>query len=224
MRFVQVHLLLALAPGKRDSRGAEMTKGQQVELAQAAEALIGVGRAFHARGWAPATAGNYSARLDDGRIAITVSGAHKGRLSAGDIMVLDSGDPRRPSAETALHLAIYRAFPAVGSVLHSHAPVSVALGRSLWGGAWTIEGHELLKALPGIDTHEASVSVPVVENSQDMQVIERAVMPRLGGVPAYMIRGHGLYGWGADVAEAERVVEALEWLAEAELAERRFKA
>lgn len=191
---------------------------------QIVDALVAIGRAFHARGWAPATSGNYSARLNDGRIAITVSGAHKGRLTPADIMVLDSGDLRRPSAETALHLAIYRAFPSVGSVLHSHAPVSVALGRSIWGGAWTIEGHELLKALPGIDTHEASVSVAIVENSQDMQAIEQAVIPRLGGVPAYMIRGHGLYGWGADIAEAERVVEALEWLAEAELAERRFKA
>ena len=195
-----------------------------MDLLEAAAALVTVGRAFHARGWAPATSGNYSARLDDGRIAITVSGAHKGRLAADDIMVLDSGDQRRSSAETALHLALYRAFPDVRSVLHSHAPVSVALGRSLWGGAWTIEGHELLKALPGIDTHEASVSIAIVENSQDMRVIEETVMPRLGGVPAYMIRGHGLYGWGADIAEAERVVEALEWLAEAELAERRFKA
>jgi methylthioribulose-1-phosphate dehydratase len=38
-----------------------------------------------------------------------------------------------------------------------------------------------------------------------------------------MIRGHGLYGWGRSIAEAERVIEALEWLAEAELAERRFR-
>lgn len=190
---------------------------------QAAEALAAVGRAFAARGWAPATSGNYSARLADGRIAITVSGAHKGRLTATDIMVLDSGDPRRPSAETALHLAIYRAFPETGAVLHSHAPVSVALGRAS-GDAWSIEGHELLKALPGVDTHDLRVDIPIVENSQDMAAIEAAAMPRLGRIPAYMIRGHGLYGWGRDIAEAERVIEALEWLAEAELAERRFRA
>jgi methylthioribulose-1-phosphate dehydratase len=190
---------------------------------EAAEALVAAGRAFAARGWAPATSGNYSARLDDGRIAITVSGAHNGRLTPGDIMVLDSGDPRRPSAETALHLAVYRAFPDVRSVLHSHAAVSVGLGRAS-GDAWTIEGQELLKALPEIDTHDASVTIPIVENSQDMAEIEAAAMPRLGGVPAFMIRGHGLYGWGRSIAEAERVIEALEWLAEAELAERRFRA
>jgi methylthioribulose-1-phosphate dehydratase len=189
---------------------------------EAAEGLVAIGRAFDARGWAPATSGNYSARLDDGRIAITVSGTHKGRLTSGDIMLLDSGDPRRPSAETALHLAIYRAFPEVRSVLHSHAAVSVGLGRAS-GDAWTIAGQELLKALPGIDTHDTSVAIPIVENSQDMAEIEVAAMPRLHGVPAFMIRGHGLYGWGRSIAEAERVIEALEWLAEAELAERRYR-
>lgn len=190
---------------------------------QAAEALVAVGRAFGARGWAPATSGNYSVRLDDGRIAITVSGAHKGRLTTGDIMLLDSGDPRRPSAETALHLGLYRAFPDVRSVLHSHAAVSVALGRTR-GDEWAIAGHELLKALPGIDTHAASVAIPIVENSQDMAAVEAAAMARIGRVPAFMIRGHGLYGWGRSIAEAERVIEALEWLAEAELAERGFRA
>jgi methylthioribulose-1-phosphate dehydratase len=189
---------------------------------EAADALVAIGRAFAARGWAPATSGNYSAKLGDGRIAITASGKHKGRLTAGDIMVLDSDDPRRPSAETALHRAIYRAFAGAGSVLHSHAAISVALGRAS-GDAWVIEGHELLKAVPGIDSHEVRVEIPIVENSQDMANIEAAIMPRLRGAPAYMIRGHGLYGWGRDVAEAERVVEALEWLAEAELAERRFR-
>ncbi len=188
-----------------------------------ADALIAIGRAFHARGWAPATSGNYSAKLADGRVAITVSGAHKGRLTRVDIMVLDAGDGRQPSAEAALHRAIYAAFPETGCVLHSHAAVSVALGRTL-GDAWLIEGHELQKALPGVDTHDVRLTVPIVENSQDVARIEAAIGPRLRGVPAYMIRGHGLYGWGRDVAEAERVVEALEWIAEAELAERRFKS
>jgi methylthioribulose-1-phosphate dehydratase len=205
--------------GAKGAEGAALL----MRFEAAAEALVAVGRSFGARGWAPATSGNYSARLDDGRIAITVSGAHKGRLTMGDIMVLDSGDARRPSAETVLHLSIYRAFSEVGAVLHSHAPVSVALGR-VCGDAWVIEGHELLKALPGVDTHDVRIEVPIVENSQDMVDIETAIMPRLGTVPAYMIRDHGLYGWGRDVAEAERVVEALEWLAECALAERRFRA
>ena len=41
--------------------------------------LIDVARDAHARGWVPATSGNFSARLDDGDIAITVSGKDKGK-------------------------------------------------------------------------------------------------------------------------------------------------
>ena len=84
----------------------------------------------------------------------------------------------------------------------------------------------MLKALPGITTHEVSLTLPIVDNSQDMAVIDAAMAPRLldaDALPAYLIRGHGLYGWGADMAEAERVIEATEWLIAAELAEIGFR-
>ncbi len=44
-----------------------------------------------------------------------------------------------------------------------------------------------------------------------------------GTAPAYLIRSHGLYAWGKDLAEAERVLEGTEWLIAAELAERAWK-
>jgi methylthioribulose-1-phosphate dehydratase len=52
--------------------------------------LIEAGRYIHSRGWVPATSGNLSARLSDGRIAITVSGKHKGELVLDDIMLINS--------------------------------------------------------------------------------------------------------------------------------------
>lgn len=202
-----------------------------ISLNEARGRIVETGRWLDSRGWAPATAGNYSMRLDDGNFAITVSGRHKGRLSERDVMTVDaqghSMDAQKPSAETALHLHIYRLFPETGAVLHSHSPSAVGLSRALAGAeGWTITGHELLKAYPGITTHDTDVTLPIVENSQDMAVIERAVEPRLitpGAPPAYLIRSHGLYGWGRDMAEAERIIEATEWLIEAERAERAFK-
>lgn len=198
-------------------------------FAEAAEAIIAVGRAFDARGWAPATSGNYSVRLNDGSFAVTVSGWHKGRLTPDGVMRVDAAgtslDGKRPSAETALHLSLYRRFPEVGAVLHSHSPQAVALSRAL-GGNWTIRGHELAKAFPGMTTHDAEIAVPIVENSQDMAEIEAAIAPYLAQEmppPAYLIRGHGLYGWGRDIAEAERVIEAAEWLAACEVAERSMR-
>lgn len=197
----------------------------------AAFALVEVGRRLDARGWAPATAGNYSARLDDGSVAVTTSGKHKGRLTRDDIMrvSLDGTPltPGKPSAETRLHLALYRAFPDAEAVLHGHSPQAVGLSRAMPDATkWVFRGHEMLKIYPGIDTHETEVHLPIVDNSQDMDVIEAAVAAaRLapGAAPAYLIRSHGLYSWGRDVAEAEHILEATEWLIAAELAEMSFR-
>ena len=194
-----------------------------------ARAIVETGRWLDGKGWAPATSGNYSCRLDDGSFAVTVSGRYKGRLTEDDVMRVDASgtslDGKRPSAETALHLAIYAKFPDCGAVLHSHSPTAVALTRAypaLVG--WEFVGQEMLKALPGVMRHDTRVTLPIVDNSQDMGVIWDAVSPMLGAMPAYLIRSHGLYGWGADMAEAERVIEAIEWLIMAELAEVQFRS
>ena len=193
----------------------------------ATHAIVATGRWLDGKGWAPATSGNYSCRLDDGSFAVTVSGRHKGRLNEDDVMRVDGAgislDGKRPSAETALHLAIYAMFPDCGAVLHSHSPTAVALTRAYPALAgWEFAGHEMVKALPGVTTHDTVMTLPIVDNDQDMTVIWDAVSPMLGAMPAYLIRSHGLYGWGADMAEAERVIEAVEWLIMAELAEAQF--
>jgi methylthioribulose-1-phosphate dehydratase len=195
----------------------------------ATRAIVAAGRWLDSKGWAPATSGNYSCRLVDGSFAVTVSGRHKGRLTGDDVMRVDgdgaSLDGKRPSAETTLHLAIYAKYPDVGAVLHSHSPTGVALTRAYPAQAgWDFVGHEMLKALPGITTHDTRVTLPIVDNSQDMGVIWDAVLPALRTVPAYLIRSHGLYAWGKDMAEAERVIEAVEWLIMAELAEAQFRS
>lgn len=189
-------------------------------LDQAVRAITAIGQRLDARGLAAATSGNYSARLADGRIAITVSGRHKGRLSAQDVMVVDGqGRPledQRPSAETALHTLLYRLYPHVTGVLHVHSVAGTALTRHPGtAGEILLQGYEMLKAFPGISTHETALRIPVFENSQDIPMMAEIVSRRLREQPApsaYLIRGHGAYGWGKDLDEAERVVEALEHL------------
>jgi methylthioribulose-1-phosphate dehydratase len=203
-----------------------------VDFAEAQAVIVAVGRWLDGKGWAPATAGNYSMRLDDGSFAVTVSGKHKGRLTPDDVMRVDAAgrslDGKKPSAETALHLDLYARFPECGAVLHSHSPEAVGLSRAFADArSYTLAGHEMLKVLPGIATHDVSVVLPIVDNSQDMPDIIAGIGPVLlepAAIPAYLIRGHGLYGWGRDMAEAERVIEGIEWMIAAELAERRFRA
>ncbi len=202
-----------------------------VDYLTAQAAIVAVGRWLDSKGWAPATAGNYSMRLDDGSFAVTVSGKHKGRLTPDDVMRVDAAgvslDGRKPSAETALHLDLYARFPECGAVLHSHSPEAVGLSRALADADYfSLAGHEMLKVLPGIATHDIAVALPIVDNSQEMGDIARAVVSSLSApaaIPAYLIRSHGLYGWGRDMAEAERVIEGIEWMIAAELAERRFR-
>ncbi len=195
-------------------------------LNRAAE-LQAVGRFFHSRHWAPATSGNYSARVDADHIAITVSGAHKGELTEQEIMVVNPSGERvasfhlgqRSSAETLLHTSVYQADESIGSVLHSHSVNSTVISRQA-GESLVLDGYEILKAFPGIDTHATRLVVPVFDNQQDIPrlVAEvdayRSHAERFVG---YLIRGHGLYSWGKDVAEARRCVEAFEFLFECEL-------
>jgi methylthioribulose-1-phosphate dehydratase len=197
-----------------------------ISFDDAVEAIITSGRRLDSRGLAPATSGNYSVRLTDGRIAVTVSGRHKGRLTRNDVMLVDSEgvalEGKRPSAETPLHTVIYRIFPDVHAVLHVHSVPVVALTRHLpEATGLRLEGYEMLKAFPGITTHETTVDVPVFENSQDVPTLAREVARRLsaGSIysPAYLIRGHGAYGWGKDLEEAERVIEGLEHLLSCEI-------
>lgn len=193
-----------------------------------ADQLIAAGRFLFERGWVPATSGNFSARLPDGTIALTVSGRHKGRLTRDDILIADmqgnSLDDRRPSAETPLHVALYRRFPDIGCVLHPHTVATTVLSR-VSGDSIDLSGYELLKAFPGIDTHESSLAIPVFPNDQDTTRLARSVdtllhhNPRL---PAYIIREHGFYTWGRDVDAALRHVEALEFLLQCELELRRI--
>jgi methylthioribulose-1-phosphate dehydratase len=200
-----------------------------MQFSEAAEQIVQAGQWLAARGWAPATAGNYSVRLDDSRIAITVSGRHKGRLTVADVMLVDyegrAVDERHPSAETPLHVLMYRTVPTVGAVVHTHSIQSTVLGvTEPQRGHVQLEGYEMLKAFPGIGSHEAAISVPIFDNTQDMSALAQRVAERLrnDACYGYVIRGHGLYTWGPSMQEALRSVEALEFLFACEAERRRL--
>jgi methylthioribulose-1-phosphate dehydratase len=184
--------------------------------------IIAAGRRLDARDLAPATSGNYSVRLSDGRIAVTVSGRHKGRLGPDDVMVVNADgvalEDKKPSAETGLHTQLYRRNPRVNAILHVHTVPVVTLTRHLPRATEIVlRDYEMLKAFPGITTHQAVVAIPIFENSQDIPALSREVERRLTDEPAYLIRGHGAYAWGKDMDEAERVIEALEHLLSCEI-------
>ena len=194
-------------------------------LREKAESIIVNVRELAGRGWTPATSSNFSERLDDRHAAITVSGRDKGRLNEADIMVVDfDGKPvateLRPSAETLLHTQLYKRFPEIGCVLHTHSPVQTIASRLYAAqGHVRFDGYELQKAFAGNTTHEGSMDVPVFANTQDMPELAAKVDALLDERPlwGYLIDGHGLYAWGRDMAEARRHLEAFEFLFHCEL-------
>ena len=194
--------------------------------------IISHTRELAAKGWTPATAGNFSIRMDADHAAITISGKDKGRLTEADIMVVNmANDPvathHRPSAEAALHTHLYRRFPDVGAVLHTHSPTQTIAGLLYADqGRVRLRGYELFKALRGHTTHEAVLDLPVVPNSQDMDELTASVddvldTPNTWG---YLIAGHGLYAWGRDISEARRHLDAFEFMLGCELVMRRLRA
>jgi len=195
----------------------------QEAFQQRAQELVNAGRELYTQGLVPATSGNFSARLTDGSLAITVSGRHKGKLTVGDIMRVsaegESLDGRRSSAETLLHVGIYRRYPQAWVILHPHSVNATLLSR-LCRHSVELQDYEILKAFPGVDSHEARVEVPVFDNDQDIERLSQVVDERLASmntVHGYLIRGHGFYTWGESVEDTLRHVEAFEFLFDCEL-------
>jgi len=201
---------------------------------QICENLIEIASFCARRNLVPATSGNFSARLPDKEILITVSGRDKAALIESDFLVLNSlGFPKdnalKPSAEVALHLQIYRIFPEANYIAHFHSSSSAVLSKVLLGRgikALKIEGYELLKALSEIDTHEHTEVIPIFPNSQDMDILSDLISPVLDKLMnldkklhAYILAGHGLYTWGVTKEETLRHVDALNTLIESYLLE-----
>lgn len=182
------------------------------------EQLVQLIHSGHSQGQSPATSTNYSfvfdvpvnfSSLGEGAnssfIVMTRSGIDKGACRPSDFLVVNlqgeilfHQEPvHRPSAEAPLHLALYRQFPHIRCILHSHSILSSVLSRYyLAEGAMVFEGLEIQKGLKGIFTHESRVRLPIVANTQDMEELGR-LLPTLELAQSWglLLAGHGLYAW-----------------------------
>jgi len=190
-----------------------------------AAALVGVARGFHARGWLLGTSGNLSALVqrEPLRIAMSPSGVDKGELRAEQVLSIDEHarilGPKggKPSDESLLHIRIVKERGA-GAVLHTHSVWNTILSDVYArDGGIKIEGYEMLKGLQGVRTHEHAEWLPIIENSQDMPALANTIGETLNKHKAahgFLLRRHGLYSWGENLAEAKRHIEIFEFLLE----------
>jgi len=174
------------------------------------------------RGLVIYTFGNASGVSREHALAvIKPSGVPYDRMTPADMVITDL-DGRvvdghlKPSTDVATHVALYKAFPSIGGVVHSHSRHATA-----WAQA--------RRPIPCLGTTHADYfrgPVPVTRamSSQEIEAAYEAntgeVIARhfAGGdpteVPAVLVAGHGPFCWGPTAAEAAHNAVILEYVAE----------
>ena len=178
-------------------------------------ALVEIARDFHARAWMHGTAGNLSARADAEHFWISASGKPKGRLDENDFLlvriadgeIVEKADARnKPSAETAIHRAIYARFAEAGACLHGHSVEASLVARRATAKAKSLRLPPI-EMLKGFDIWQQNpkAELPLFENILDVAKIARQIEQRFRktapDVSALLVRGHG-----ATVKEASLMV------------------
>ncbi len=156
-----------------------------------------------------------------GLVVIKPSGVSYDEMKPDDMVVVDIADGHvvegnlRPSSDTPTHLAIYRAFPEVGGVVHTH---------STYATAWAQAGMDI----PNIGTTHADYFHDAVPCTADMTAQEvegdyeletgNVIVKRFAGLnpvhtPGVLVKNHGPFTWGKDPHEAVHNAVVLEQVA-----------
>jgi ribulose-5-phosphate 4-epimerase/fuculose-1-phosphate aldolase len=172
------------------------------------EEICAVGRLLYGRGYTVGSAGNISARLDDGWL-ITPTDACLGRMTPQAIAKVNlagewvSGD--KPSKTLALHRQVYDRNPGVGGVVHTHSTHLVALTLA---GVWHADD-----ILPPITPYQVMKvgHIPLVPYARpgSPKVAER-VAELANSVRGVMLERLGPVVWESSVAKACYALEELE--------------
>lgn len=167
------------------------------------------------------TWGNVSAiDRSSGLVVIKPSGVSYDNMKPGDMVVVDldgkvvEGD-LNPSSDTPTHLVLYRAFPEIGGVVHTH---------STFATAWAQAGLDI----PNIGTTHSDYFHEDIPCTRDMKKKEvfgeyeketgNVIVERFRGMnpmdtPAVLVKNHGPFTWGTDADNAVHNAVVLEQVA-----------
>jgi len=176
---------------------------------------------LHRRGLVIYTFGNASGILrGEDLVAIKPSGVPYDALRPADLVVVKLDGTRvegnmRPSSDLATHLVLYRAFPHIGGVAHTH---------SMYATAWAQAGREI----PCLGTTHADyfhgpipVTVPMppgeiageYEHNTGGAIVRRFAKLNPEHFPAVLVSGHAPFCWGPNAEEAAQVAVIVEEIA-----------
>jgi L-fuculose-phosphate aldolase len=167
--------------------------------------LAAVCRRLEHKGLIAASDGNVSCRLGEDRILITPSGAPKGDVAPGDLLVTDlEGRPAgagKPSSEIKMHLLVYRKRPDVSAVVHAHPPLATA---------FTVSGFRFdARVLPEVwltmgEVPTAAFAVPSTEQ------VPRSIAPYVENHRVILLERHGALTYAENATRAYMLMEKLE--------------
>ena len=155
-----------------------------------------------------------------GLVAIKPSGVPYAGMTAEDIVVVDleghAVEGRlRPSSDLPTHLALYRAFPSVGGIVHTHSPKAVAWAQARRGipAFGTTHADHFHGAVPCTreltpaevaDDYELNTGRVIEERFHDLDA---------EAFPGVLVAGHGPFTWGPTPRKAVENAVALEQIA-----------
>lgn len=158
---------------------------------------------------------------EKGLVVIKPSGVSYDNMKPEDMVVVDLATGRvvegnlKPSSDTPTHLALYRAFPEIGGVVHTH---------STYATAWAQAGIDL----PNIGTTHADYFHDAIPCTADMTEEEvkgeyeletgNVIIKRFEGInpvhtPGVLVKNHGPFAWGKDAHDAVHNAVVMEQVA-----------
>lgn len=192
-------------------------------LEQLKQEVYEANMALPAHGLVTFTWGNVSGiDRESGLFVIKPSGVEYEKLTPEDMVVVDLAGHRvegryNPSSDTATHLEIYKAFPEVGGIVHTHSTYATSwaqAGRSIpcYGTTHADYMYGEIPCLRCLTREE--IESAYEENTGHLIVNEFARMGKDPmAVPAALCKNHGPFAWGRDAKEAVHNAVVLEEVA-----------
>ncbi|MDF2964546.1 MAG: araD [Paenibacillus sp.] len=157
---------------------------------------------------------------DRGLVVIKPSGVPYEQLKLDDLVVLDlEGNAvegrLKPSSDTATHLVLYKAFPQIGGIVHTHSP---------WATSWAQAG----RGIPALGTTHADYfygEIPCTRKMTEAEIkgayeletgnviVETFKDLNPAQIPGVLVNGHAPFNWGKDPHDAVHNAVVLEEVA-----------
>lgn len=158
---------------------------------------------------------------EKGLMVIKPSGVEYDNMTLEDMVVVSLATGEKvegkwkPSSDTPTHVALYRAFPSIGGVVHTH---------SRWATSWAQAG----RGIPAYGTTHGDyfygeipctrkMTTAEIEGEYELEtgnvIIETFEGKSAGDIPAVLVHSHGPFTWGTDPHNAVHNAVVLEELA-----------